>query len=74
MALMVGRRPGSSIGWGGLAPCVLALDTYALIDAELIAVKAINVVAGTVTVDRGVLDTVPMKHVAGARIYFVEGS
>ena len=74
MVLMVGRRPGSSIGWGCLAPCVLALDTYALIDAELFAVKAINALAGTVTVDRGVLDTVPMKHVAGARIYFVEGS
>jgi hypothetical protein len=53
---------------------VLALDTYALIDTELFAVKAINALAGTVTVDRGVLDTVPMKHAAGARIYFVEGS
>ena len=72
--LHAGSRPGSSIGWGCLAPCVLALDTYALIDTELFAVKAINALAGTVTVDRGVLDTVPMKHAAGARINFVEGS
>lgn len=49
------------------------LDTFVLLDGELVAVQAIDVAAGTVTVDRGVLDTVPMKHSAGARLYFVEG-
>lgn len=52
---------------------LVTLDTYALLDGEMVAVKAINIAAGTVTVDRGVLDTVPAKHSAGARLYCVEG-
>jgi len=52
---------------------LVTLDTYALLESELVAVRAINLAAGTVTVDRGVLDTVPARHPAGARLYFVEG-
>jgi hypothetical protein len=51
---------------------LVTLNNYAQVDGELVAVKAVNVAAGTVTVDRGVLDTVPAKHSAGARLYFVE--
>lgn len=51
---------------------LVTLNSYAQLDGELVAVKAVNVAAGTVTVDRGVLDTVPAKHSAGARLYFVE--
>jgi hypothetical protein len=51
---------------------VVELDTYAYLDDEIVAVKAINLVAGTVTVERGVLDTVPAPHTAGARIWFAE--
>ena len=43
---------------------VVKLDTYAYLDNEIVAVKAINLVAGTVTVERGVLDTVPAPHLA----------
>lgn len=52
---------------------LVTLGTYALLDGELVAVKAANIATGTVTVDRGVLDTVPVAHSAGARLYFVEG-
>lgn len=52
---------------------LVTLNTYAQVGSELVAVKAVNVAAGTVTVDRGVLDTVPAKHSAGARLYFIEG-
>jgi hypothetical protein len=51
---------------------VVKLNTYAYLDDEIVAVKAINLVAGTVTVDRGVLDTVPAPHAAGSRIWFAE--
>ncbi len=53
---------------------LVALNTYALIDQELVAVKTINASTGAVTVDRGVLDTVPTAHAAGARMTFIEGA
>jgi len=48
------------------------LDTLAYLDAEIVAVKALNPSAGTATVERGVLDTVPAAHPAGARLWFAE--
>jgi hypothetical protein len=51
---------------------VVKLDTYAYLDNEIVAVKAVNLVASTVTVDRGVLDTVPAPHMAAARIWFAD--
>jgi hypothetical protein len=51
---------------------VVKLDTYAYLDNEIVAVKAINLVAGAVTVERGVLDTVPQPHLASARIWFAD--
>lgn len=48
------------------------LDTYAYIDDELVAVRAVDTVANTITVDRGVLDTVPQAHLAGARVWFAD--
>lgn len=52
---------------------LVSLDRYAVLDGELVAVRAVDTVAATVTVDRGVLDTVPVAHAAGTRLYFVEG-
>jgi len=47
---------------------------YAIIgDMEYVKVNSINLIAGTVTVDRGVLDTVPQSHSIGARIWFADG-
>ncbi|BCB28231.1 hypothetical protein SKTS_31170 [Sulfurimicrobium lacus] len=51
---------------------IVKLNTYAYLDNEIVAVKAINLVASTVTVDRGVLDTVPAPHLASARIWFAD--
>lgn len=44
---------------------------FAIIDAEWLLVQAVNVSASTVTLSRGVLDTVPVAHTSGARIWFV---
>lgn len=46
------------------------LGTWAQIDDELVGVVAVDLVAGTMTVTRSVLDSVPAKHTAGAIIYF----
>ncbi|HYE35515.1 phage tail protein [Methylocaldum sp.] len=52
----------------------VAAGEYALIGTELVAVTAIAPDAdpstGSITVDRGVLDTVPVAHGAGARLFF----
>lgn len=53
---------------------LVQLNTYAMIDQEFVAVKTINASTGAVTVDRGVLDTVPAAHAAGARMTFIEGA
>lgn len=43
-----------------------------MLDDEKLAVTAIDLVAGTVTVKRGVLGAVPQKHNAGAMLYFCD--
>lgn len=48
-------------------------ETLAYLDDEIVAVKAINPLANTVTVARGLLDTVPVAHPTGARLWFAEG-
>ena len=47
--------------------------TYAVIGDEYVLVSALDATAGTATISRGVLDTVPADHAAGARIWFAEG-
>tara|TARA_R110000782_G_C14819221_1_gene413857 strand:- start:11584 stop:14397 length:2814 start_codon:yes stop_codon:yes gene_type:complete len=49
---------------------LVTVGTHAKINDELFRVDAIDVDAGTLTVGRGVLDTVPAQHLAGARILF----
>lgn len=44
---------------------------YAYIDDEVVAVVSIDDIAGQVIVRRGCLDTVPVEHAIGARMYFV---
>lgn len=46
---------------------------YAVIDDEYVLVSAIDATAGTATISRGLLDTVPATHAAGARIWFADG-
>ena len=49
------------------------MDEYGYLDDEVVAVKAIDTGAKTVTVARGVLDTVPQAHAAGTRLWFADG-
>lgn len=44
----------------------------ALVDSELCRVTAIDPVAGTCTLARGCVDTVPATHSAGARVWFTD--
>lgn len=46
---------------------------YAVIDAEYVLVSALDATAGTATISRGLLDTVPVAHADGARIWFADG-
>jgi hypothetical protein len=46
---------------------------YAIIDDEYIGITAIDAAAGTATITRGLLDTVPAEHSVGASIWFVDG-
>ena len=48
-------------------------NTLGLVDGEWVQVAAINLVAQTVTLERGLLDTVPVAHAVGARLWFVDG-
>lgn len=50
----------------------VTVGSFALIDNEMMAVTALNDVALTITFDRGVLDTTPTAHAAGARIWFYD--
>lgn len=52
---------------------MVRVGTYAALGSELVAITAVNVGAGTITVDRGVLDTVPLSHDAGAVLWCHEG-
>ncbi len=48
-------------------------NTLAVVDGEWVQVTAVNLVAQTVTMERGLLDTVPVAHAVGARLWFVDG-
>ena len=51
---------------------LVVLNEWLLLDDEKLAVTAIDLTAGTVTVKRGVLGTVPATHAAGVRLYFCD--
>jgi len=48
-------------------------DTWAYIGDEIVAVRSVDPDAAVVTVDRAVMDTVPVAHGEGERIFFGEG-
>lgn len=52
---------------------IVDVGGYAIIDNEYVLVESIDWLAGTATIARGVLDTVPTEHAAGARIWFADG-
>lgn len=46
---------------------------YAIIGDEYVGITAVDASAGTATITRGLLDTVPADHATGARIWFADG-
>lgn len=46
------------------------IGSWALWDAEIVRVVALDPGAGTLTLARGCIDTLPAQHAAGTRIYF----
>ena len=53
---------------GGIDLDIVKLNTYAIIDNELVVVTSIS--SSSMTVGRGVLDSVPVVHALGARVFF----
>jgi len=51
---------------------LVALDTYAYLDNEVILIVGINTITSVLTVKRGMMDTVPARHVSGSLVWFVE--
>lgn len=52
---------------------LVATGAYAVIDDEVVQISAINTTTQSLTLVRGVLDTVPVAHAAGSRIWFADG-
>ena len=48
---------------------LVAVGSEALIDEELVRIDALDPVAGTITIARGCVDTVPAAHAEGTRIW-----
>lgn len=51
---------------------IVSLNTYAYIDDEIVLVETMDLSIPQIGIRRGLLDSVPAVHLAGARIYFTE--
>ncbi|WP_167796792.1 hypothetical protein [Stenotrophomonas maltophilia] len=56
----------------GVSLDMIEVGTEALIDDELVRVASIDPVAATLTVARGCVDTVPVPHAVGTRVWFTD--
>ena len=52
----------------------VVIGGYGYINGEAIRVDALDVSAGTVTIGRGVFDTIPQEHSTGSVIYFADSN
>lgn len=52
---------------------MVRVGTYAALGEELIAITGVDVALGTITVDRGVLDTIPVSHAEGTYLWCHDG-
>lgn len=50
-------------------PNLVKVGEYAELENELVAITALDLDANTVTVNRGILDTIPVAHAAGAVLW-----
>lgn len=56
----------------GILP-VVGAGIYGYINSEIVLIQSFDVVAKTITIKRGLFDTIPQAHAAGSRIFFAEG-
>lgn len=56
----------------GLDQVQLDAQELILVDDEIMRVTSINVADGFISVQRGMLDTVPAEHLSGARLWFLD--
>ena len=49
------------------------VGSYGYIGDEIIRIDQINFTTNTITIGRGCLDSVPLPHLAGERLWFTEG-
>lgn len=70
--LLIGE--GSAIISGGESLDEVQPGTAALIGDELVRIDTINASTGAITFGRGCVDTVPVEHAAGTRVWFLEDS
>lgn len=73
LAATIGEAATSMTVTGLMDGELIAAETYAIIDSEIVRIDAINLTTGVVTIGRGVLDTVAKPHTAGATVYFASG-
>jgi hypothetical protein len=52
---------------------LVRVGMYAALESELVAITAIDTALNTLTVDRGVLDTIPVAHATGAYLWVHQG-
>lgn len=75
LAADVGRAVTSTITYGSEVDIdLVTVGGYAYLNDEAVAITAINTSTKSLTVNRGVLDTVPTSHAAGSRIWFADGA
>lgn len=58
---------------GGVDLDQVEVGSEALVDTEIMRVIAIDATAGTCTLARGCVDTLPQQHALGARVWFTDG-
>ncbi|MBB3211662.1 hypothetical protein FHW67_000910 [Herbaspirillum sp. Sphag1AN] len=53
---------------------LVTVGSYAYIGNEVVQISALNAISCSLTLGRGILDTVPVKHANGSRIWFADGT
>jgi len=74
LALPIDKMAASITFIDGIDVDLVAPGGYAIIGDEYVAITAIDAASGSATIGRGVLDTVPVDHAAGARVWFADGN
>ena len=74
LAAAVGQAVTSTLTYGSEVDLdLVAVGSYAYLEDEVVALTALNPSAKTLTVSRGVLDSVPLAHAAGSRLWLADG-